>query len=43
LGKKANEESVAKESEFEKVGSPLDEENMKSIRVDELAKDGDTV
>jgi hypothetical protein len=42
-GKEANEESVTKINEFEKVGSPLDEEKMKSIRVDELAKDGDTV
>jgi hypothetical protein len=31
------------ENEFEKVGSPFDEEKMKPIRVDELAKDGDTV
>jgi ribonuclease HI len=42
-GKEANEESVTKENKFEKVGSPLDEERMKPIRVDELAKDGDTV
>jgi hypothetical protein len=42
-GKEANEKSVTKESEFEKVGSPLDEEEMKPIRVDESAKDGDTV
>jgi hypothetical protein len=38
LGKEANEESVTMENEFEKVGSPLDEEKMKLIRVDELAK-----
>jgi hypothetical protein len=43
LGKEANEESVAKKNEFEKVGSPLDKEKMKPIRVDESAKDGDTV
>jgi hypothetical protein len=42
-GKEANEESVTKENEFEKVGPPLDEERMEPIRVDELAKDGDTV
>jgi hypothetical protein len=42
-GKEANEESVTKENEFEKVGSPFDEEKMKPIRVDESAKDGDTV
>jgi hypothetical protein len=42
-GKEANEESVTKENKFEKVGSPLDEEKMKAIRVDESAKDGDTV
>jgi hypothetical protein len=42
-GKKANEESVTKENGFEKVGSPLDEEKMKTIRVDESAKDGDAV
>jgi hypothetical protein len=42
-GKETNEESVTKENEFEKVGSPLDEEKMKPIRVDESAKDGDTV
>jgi hypothetical protein len=42
-GKEANEESITKESEFEKVGSPLDEEKMKPIRVDESAKYGDTV
>jgi hypothetical protein len=42
-GKEANEESVTKENEFENVGSPLDEERMKPIRVDELVKDGDTV
>jgi ribonuclease HI len=41
-GKEANE-SVTMENRFEKVGSPLDEEKMKPIRVDELAKDGDTV
>jgi hypothetical protein len=41
--KEANEELVTKESEFEKVGSPLDEEKMKPIRVDESAKDGDMV
>jgi hypothetical protein len=43
LGKEANQESVTKESEFEKVGSPFDEEKMKLIRVDESAKDADTV
>jgi hypothetical protein len=43
LGKEANEESVTKENEFEKVGSPLDEEKTKQIRVDELAKDCDTI
>jgi hypothetical protein len=43
LGKEANEESVTKKNEFEKVGSPLDKEKMKPIRVDESAKDGDTV
>jgi hypothetical protein len=42
-GKEANEESITKENEFEKVGSYLDEEKMKPIRVDESAKDGDTV
>jgi hypothetical protein len=41
--KEANEELGTKENEFEKVGSPLDEEKKKPIRVDELAKDGDTV
>jgi hypothetical protein len=35
--------SVTKENRFEKVGSPLNEEKMKSIRVDESAKDGDVV
>jgi hypothetical protein len=43
LGKESNEESVTKESEFEKVGSPLEEEKMKPIRVAESAKDGDMV
>jgi hypothetical protein len=43
LGKEANEESVTKKNEFEKVGSPLDKEKMKPIRVDESAKDGDIV
>jgi hypothetical protein len=42
-GKEVNEESVTKENEFEKVGSPLDEEKMKPIRVDESVKDGDMV
>jgi hypothetical protein len=42
-GKESNEELVTKENGFEKVGSPLDEEKTKPIRVDELAKDGDTV
>jgi hypothetical protein len=42
-GKEASEESVTKENEFEKVGSPLDEEKTKLIRVDESAKDGDTI
>jgi hypothetical protein len=42
-GKKANEELVTKENKFEKVGSPLDEERTKPIRVDELVQDGDTV
>jgi hypothetical protein len=32
-----------KKSEFEKVGSPLDDETTKPIRVDDSAKDGDTV
>jgi hypothetical protein len=43
LGKEANEETTRKENKFEKVGSPLDEERMKPIRVDELAKDSDMV
>jgi hypothetical protein len=43
LSKEANEESVTKENEFEKVGSPLDEEKMKSIRLDKSAKGGDMV
>jgi hypothetical protein len=43
LGKEANEESVTKQNVFEKVWSPLDEEKMKLIRVDESAKDGDMV
>jgi hypothetical protein len=43
LDKEAKEESVMKKSEFEKVGSPLDDETTKPIRVDDLAKDGDTV
>jgi hypothetical protein len=43
LGKEAYEQLVIKENDFEKVGSPLDEERMKPIRVDKLAKDGDTV
>jgi hypothetical protein len=34
LGKGVNEELVTKENEFEKVGSPLDEEKTKLIRVD---------
>jgi hypothetical protein len=42
-GREGNEESVIKENEFEKVGSSLDEEKTKLIRVDELAKDGDMV
>jgi hypothetical protein len=41
--KEAKEESVMKKSEFKKVGSPLDNETTKPIRVDDLAKDGDTV
>jgi hypothetical protein len=41
--KEAKEESVMKKGEFEKVGSPLDDETTKLIRVDDLAKDGDTV
>jgi hypothetical protein len=41
--KEAKEESVMKKSEFEKVGSPLDDETTKPIRVDDSAKDGDTV
>jgi hypothetical protein len=32
-----------KNSEFKKVGSPLDDEKTKPIRVDDSAKDGDTV
>jgi hypothetical protein len=32
-----------KKSEFEKVGSPLDDETTKLIRVDDSATDGDTV
>jgi hypothetical protein len=40
---KGNEELVTKENEFGKVGSSLDEEKMKLIRVEELAKDGNTV
>jgi hypothetical protein len=43
LDKEAKEESVMKKSEFEKVGSPLDDETTKPIRVDDSAKDGDTV
>jgi hypothetical protein len=42
-GNKANEEPVTKENGFEKVGSPLNEEKMKPIRVDESAKDGGVV
>jgi hypothetical protein len=42
-GKEASEVSGTKENEFEKVGSPLYQEKMKPIRVDELAKDGDMV
>jgi hypothetical protein len=34
---------ITKEKKFEKVGSPLDEEKMKLIRVDDSVKDGDTV
>jgi hypothetical protein len=41
--KEANEESVMKKSEFEKVESPLDNETTKPIRVDDSAKDSDTV
>jgi hypothetical protein len=41
--KEAKEESVMKKSEFEKVESPLDNEIIKPIRVDDSAKDGDTV
>jgi hypothetical protein len=43
LDKEAKEESVMKKSEFKKVGSPLDNETTKPIRVDDLAKDGATV
>jgi hypothetical protein len=32
-----------KKSEFKKVGSPLDDETTKPIRVDDSAKYGDTV
>jgi hypothetical protein len=42
-GKNANEELVTKKNRFEKVGSPLDEEKMKTIRADESAKHGDVV
>jgi hypothetical protein len=42
-GKKDNEESITKKNGFEKVRSPLDEEKMKPIRVDESAKDGGAV
>jgi hypothetical protein len=41
--KEAKEESVMKKSEFEKAESPLDNETTKPIRVDDSAKDGDTV
>jgi hypothetical protein len=41
--KEAKEESVMKKSEFEKVESPLDNEITKPIRVDDSAKDSDTV
>jgi ribonuclease HI len=41
--KEAKEESVMKMGEFEKVRSPLDDETTKLIRVDDSAKDGDTV
>jgi hypothetical protein len=41
--KEAKEESVMKKREFEKVESRLDNETTKSIRVDDLAKDGDMV
>jgi hypothetical protein len=43
LDKKAKEESVMKESKFKKVGSPLDDETTKPIKVDDSTKDGDTV
>jgi hypothetical protein len=43
LDKEAKEELVMKKSKFEKVGSPLDDETTKPIRVDDSAKDGDTV
>jgi hypothetical protein len=43
LDMEAKEESVMKKSEFKKVGSPVDDETTKSIRVDDSAKDGDTV
>jgi hypothetical protein len=43
LGKEAEEELIMKKSEFKKVGSPLDDETTKPIRVDDSAKDGDTV
>jgi hypothetical protein len=41
--KEANEESVMKKNKFKKVGSPLDDETTKLIRVDDSAMDGDTV
>jgi hypothetical protein len=40
LDKEAKEESIMKKSEFKKVGSPLDNETTKPIRVDDLARDG---
>jgi hypothetical protein len=43
LDKEAKEESVMKKGKFEKVESPLDNETTKPIRVDDSAKDGDTV
>jgi hypothetical protein len=41
--KEAKEEPVMKKSKFEKVGSPVDNETIKPIRVDDSAKDGDMV
>jgi hypothetical protein len=41
--KEAKEESIMMKSEFEKVESPLYHETTKPIRVDDSAKDGDTI